>query len=163
MENEHVQQLRACVLRFEENLCDIAENSNAEFEKPAQQAESRHAKAFFTFSEVFDVVKKEPLVRAAVGPDNDGDELEGGMGHGSEGNRAGPSPHGSAKKIASDSMIVRTLNAASPRRAAAPSSRSISTERPHLRTSLLNNRQNHKQCRSRTVSKKKTDCCCIIS
>eukprot|EP00750_Incisomonas_marina_P032318 INCI9136.1.p1 GENE.INCI9136.1~~INCI9136.1.p1 ORF type:complete len:750 (+),score=148.49 INCI9136.1:176-2425(+) len=121
---DKAQALRSCVSRCIDALRDIAENTTDQFASPDMQAQSRHALACFTFSEVYDAIASESLLRDALGFATSGDgrdvgSLTGGVGVGSGAPGEGGGDGASAsppRRFATDSIIVRSVKAASPRR-----------------------------------------------
>ena len=127
------EALHSCAVRFTESLRDVAEDTAEVFASPDKHATSRHALSLFTFSEVYDVAKLEPLVRTALGVTDDDGEFGGGAGgNDSSSSSSSSSSNGHAhatamasgnapqKRIATDSVIVRSMKAASPSGTQAP-------------------------------------------
>ena len=159
-ESSHARQLKACAVRCKESLRDIAEsNSSAEFQSEEKKAQSFHTASCFVFAEVYDVVKDEPLIQNAIG--------------GVDEELADPDAqfqNRSLRKIASDSIVVRSVKAATPHARSKPTTIGHDEQSfqrvddAGLDTALLHRDRNQGSVHARqpaAVAKGK-DCCVLL-
>lgn len=155
-------ELHACATRFIENLKDVAEASQ-EYASAEKRAHSRHTQYCFTFSEIHDLLKDESVVRRVLLPN----QPKSGL---CEDGEDSSNAENFTPKFATDSIVLRSVKAASPDRASSLSaasskenfqmqnSNNTNSTTPRLHTALLP--KNQRERLDSEVVRQKPLCIC---